>query len=344
MTHGSLWWAQEAIDQIAAGSPVALVSIVATEGSAPRDAGTRMLVSGQTIRGTVGGGNLEYQLITQARRLLQQDGASALQQDYPLGPLLSQCCGGRVRALLERLDGASLDWLALAARAAENGERCTLEGHVADGRITRRVRAGWHGGLVAAVDLVGAETRPAGLRAPWTSIVERIDPYLPDLYLFGAGHVGMAIAHIARTLPFRLVWVDVRPDMAVEGDASGLICGDPLGAVHAAKPGAYFLVVTHSHDLDYALARAVLARGDSEFCGLIGSATKRARFVSRLAKENVGTAQLVCPIGASAIRSKDPACIAVAVAADLLARLEASRVHSAKAELGVRALMLHKMS
>src|SRR5262245_13118539 len=112
-------WAAQALDLISRGEPAAMVTIAHVAGSAPRDAGTRMVVSRDAVFGTVGGGNLELQLADQARRLITQADIDILQQDYPLGPLLAQCCGGRVRALVERLSADSRSWLAKASAAEE---------------------------------------------------------------------------------------------------------------------------------------------------------------------------------------------------------------------------------
>lgn len=84
------------------------------------------------------------------------------------------------------------------------------------------------------------------------------------------------------------------------------------------------MILTHAHELDYQITRAVLRRGDASYCALIGSATKRARFLSRLVKDGVDASGLTCPIGARLITSKLPAAIAVATSAELLVRLEAA--------------------
>jgi xanthine dehydrogenase accessory factor len=87
--------------------------------------------------------------------------------------------------------------------------------------------------------------------------------------------------------------------------------------------GAHIYVLTHDHALDYSLTRAALTGGRFAYLGLIGSMTKRARFVSRLRAEGLDDGRLTCPIGVPQLRSKDPEVIAVSVAADLLMRLEA---------------------
>src|SRR5436190_3709303 len=84
--------------------PAALVTILATEGSAPRGPGARMVVTETGLAGTIGGGALEHQATEQARAILGHEPGSWRVQDYPLGPLLGQCCGGRVRLLVERLE------------------------------------------------------------------------------------------------------------------------------------------------------------------------------------------------------------------------------------------------
>src|SRR3954471_2634461 len=83
--------------------PAALVTILATEGSAPRRPGARMVVTESGLAGTIGGGALEHQSLAQARAILSLAPGSWRVQDYPLGPLLGQCCGGRGRVLVEHL-------------------------------------------------------------------------------------------------------------------------------------------------------------------------------------------------------------------------------------------------
>src|SRR4051812_39684019 len=97
-------WIDQARERLLQG-PAALVTILATEGSAPRGPGARMVVTATGLTGTIGGGALEYQATEQARAILAHPPGSWRVQDYPLGPLLGQCCGGRGRVLGERLGG-----------------------------------------------------------------------------------------------------------------------------------------------------------------------------------------------------------------------------------------------
>src|SRR5215207_3281137 len=96
-------WTDQAREALSQG-PAALVTILATEGSAPRRAGARMVVTERGLAGSIGGGRLEHQATAQAQAILEREPGSWRVQDYPLGPLLGQCCGGRVRLLVEHLE------------------------------------------------------------------------------------------------------------------------------------------------------------------------------------------------------------------------------------------------
>ncbi len=145
------------------------------------------------------------------------------------------------------------------------------------------------------------------------------------LQLYGAGHVGRAIAALLATLPCRVQWIDERETefpAAPSAPHIQRLCVEPVQAeVPHAPPGAFYLVLTHRHDLDLALTEAILQRGDFGFMGLIGSATKRARFRRRLEERGLpaaALARLTCPIGLPGITGKQPEVIAVAAVAQLL--------------------------
>jgi xanthine dehydrogenase accessory factor len=287
-------------------TPTAMISVLATEGSAPRGAGTRMIVTQAGAMGTIGGGNLEFQATEQARAILSLPAGSWRIQDFPLGPLLGQCCGGRVRLLVEHVDQARLGWLTGAS-----------EGQVLVARLTATHVERFVGGAFDAEVVTARGERP-GVGA---QLAERIGEYRRPLYLFGAGHVGQAIVRHAQMLPLRLAWFDTRP-------LFGSIVGVTLvpdktieQCIADAPDDAAVVILTHDHALDYRLAKTALGRGRVAFAGLIGSATKRARFVSRLAKDGIpaeAIERLACPIGVAGITGKEPDVIAIAVLAQLL--------------------------
>lgn len=145
------------------------------------------------------------------------------------------------------------------------------------------------------------------------------------LQLYGAGHVGRAIVQVLAGVPCRVQWIDEREEEFPPGPLPAHVeklCVEPVEAeVPLAPPGSFFLVLTHSHDLDLALTDAILRRGDSAWFGLIGSATKRARFLNRLRERGHGPealARLTCPIGLPGITGKEPGVIAASVVAQML--------------------------
>jgi len=135
--------------------------------------------------------------------------------------------------------------------------------------------------------------------------------------MFGAGHVGKAIAARAEGLPLHLAWYDSRPEAA---ETPGVVLAEEDSAVACAGSAgrdAAVVILTHDHGLDYRLTAAALA-GRARFVGLIGSKTKRARFVSRLAADGIDAARLTCPIGLPGIEGRQPEVIAIATLAQLL--------------------------
>jgi len=147
------------------------------------------------------------------------------------------------------------------------------------------------------------------------------------LQLYGAGHVGRAIVALLAGIQCRVQWIDER-DSEFPAEASPphieRLCVEPVEAeVKGAPRGACFLVLTHSHELDLRITEAILRRGDFAYLGLIGSATKRARFVHRFEQRGIAAdalARLTCPIGVPGIGGKEPEVIAVAVVAQMLQR------------------------
>ncbi|MEA3016434.1 MAG: xanthine dehydrogenase accessory factor [Sphingomonadales bacterium] len=299
----------EALRAARGSRPVALVTILSTEGSAPRRAGTRMTVTAEESVGTIGGGALEFRATEQARAILASPPGSWRVQDWPLGPLLGQCCGGQVRLMIEHVDPdpERWDWTDYVER--------------------RKPIATYFYDSNRPVERFPAEHVQAGVKPPLpprsdkpsegTIFIEPDDRrrHRP-LLMFGAGHVGVAVADRLPRLPFRLAWFDSRPDRNLPG-VSLLDEDAQVACAEAAEPGAAVLVFTHDHALDYRLTAAAL-RSRAEFVGLIGSETKRARFLSRLRNDGIDAARLTCPIGIPGIPDKQPDVIAIAVIAQLL--------------------------
>ncbi|EKF64556.1 putative xanthine dehydrogenase subunit A [compost metagenome] len=159
-----------------------------------------------------------------------------------------------------------------------------------------------------------------------TSVLfEPLIPPRPQIALFGAGHVGRALVNILAILPCRVRWVDGRAAEFPAAMPPGVrqeICDEPLEIVDAMPPGSYFIVMTHDHALDLALAERILRRGDAGYFGLIGSLTKRKRFEYKLGQRGISEqaiAAMRCPLGLPDVKGKLPAEIAVAVAGEIIA-------------------------
>ena len=270
-----------AAERIAALRPTVIVEVLAARGSVPRDAGTRMLVGADDLLGTIGGGNLEWRAIAEARAMLVDARRRPSDHEIALGASLGQCCGGAVTLRYRVLDAASL--------------------------------------------------------AAWP-----VPTDVPQIQVYGAGHVGRAVVQVLALLDVAIRWIDERDEaFPREPSASSVerLCVEPVEAEVAHAPaGAFHLVLTHQHDLDLRIVEAVLRRDDFAFLGLIGSRTKRRRFEQLLAARGiapVALARITCPIGIDGVPGKEPTHIAIAVAAQLLPLFDAwSASRSAAASQG----------
>lgn len=317
-------WPAAAIRSVQATGSVVRIMIASVRGSAPREPGTSMLVDRNGIVGTIGGGQLEWSAIAVARNMLIDSSAPVAQlQKLILGPQLAQCCGGAVQVWLERYVVTDLPILRSAEEATARTpavlmttlanpriERRVLRHPALDERARHMIRAGKS---IELVDDGGNVT-----------LRERLDRPRPSIWLYGAGHVGQSVSRVLAALPIQLTWIDSRAELLPAELSPSVhieLANDPVATVADAPPGTRFVVMTHSHALDYQLCKAVLARGDQAWLGLIGSTSKSVRFRSRLLDDGISqdrVAGLVCPIGVSGIESKLPAVIAVSVAAQLL--------------------------
>jgi xanthine dehydrogenase accessory factor len=284
-------------DAVAARGRVVRVVVAAVEGSAPREAGAAMLVWPGGQAGTIGGGALEWEAAARAREL------SADRVDrLPLGPALGQCCGGAVVLVSEVWDAARLAGVGAVVARSPEGRPMPL----AVARLLDRVRGEVPGLVWTGGWLVEPVARP-----------ERV------LWVWGAGHVGRAIVAVMAPLPgVAITWADVAagrfPDV-VPGGVALRMAEDLPALVAEAPPAAEHLLLTFSHALDLALCHRLLGHGFAA-CGLIGSATKWARFRSRLAALGhapEAIARIACPIGDPGL-GKHPQAIAVSVAAAFL--------------------------
>lgn len=285
-------------EAVVAHGRVARVVIAAHDGSAPRETGTAMLIWATGQSGTIGGGALEHQATIAAR-----NASTTTVTRIPLGPALGQCCGGAVTLVTEVFDAATLPQGPICARSLDGAPM-----PLSVKRLLDRARAQ---GVLPQTQLLQG----------W--LIEAVAQPTRHLWLWGAGHVGRAIAEVMAPLPdLAITWIDIAPDRFPETLPPGvtaLPAPDPALAVALAPPEAEHLILTFSHNLDLELCHRLLNHGFLR-CGLIGSATKWARFRSRLAALDHSPAEIAritCPIGDPAL-GKHPQAIALGVATAFL--------------------------
>lgn len=290
-----------------------LVSIVQAKGSVPREPGARLVVvPGGGFFGTIGGGTLEWQALAQAQSDLEAEAPAVRLRDFALGPALGQCCGGSATLAFEVLDAHTLEGARDFARRERDGRFRTV-GRIAADAVERSPED-------------GPAPEPGSAALADGCLIELFGDAHRPVLLFGAGHVGRALMLALAPLPFRLTWVDSRPDafpLLLPEAVERVLSNQPAVLLDEAPEGAFVIVMTHSHALDLELVDAALRRPDLGYLGLIGSATKRARFEMRLLEAGLSAGRLsalTCPIGVPGIGSKEPAAIAAAVAAELLIR------------------------
>ncbi|TCM44547.1 xanthine dehydrogenase accessory factor [Kribbella sp. VKM Ac-2568] len=164
-------------------------------------------------------------------------------------------------------------------------------------------------------------------------------PVVPSVAIFGVGHVGLELARILARHDVELHLVDSRPEQLEPERLS--VLDDAVAGVHVhhvpvlpelviseLPPGTHALVMTHDHAEDAALCDATLRDGRMATIGLIGSSAKWARFRRKLADDghpDEAIARITTPIGVPELSGKEPATIAVSVAAWLLQLFSAER-------------------
>lgn len=255
-------WFEAAADRRHRGQPWVLATVLSTQGSAPRNSGTKMVIDARSSADTLGGGQLEFLVIARARELISDGRERQLLEHFPLSSRAGQCCGGSVTVLLECFAGAEL-----------------------------------------------------------------------QLHIFGAGHVARALLPVLAPLEWQLHCIDNRAEL-LEDDLDGRVHNhfltDPVAHISRMNPGAFALILTQDHALDYRLLSALLDRDDCAYLGMIGSRTKAQRFRRRLASDGFIQGQVdkfYSPVGLSEVPGKKPAEVAISIAAQLLAekhRLAAS--------------------
>ena len=297
---------QKTNEYIKSHGKIARVLILKTFGSAPRDEGTTMLIWDSGQFGTIGGGELEYQVTQLAKKIIIDNKGSRIKK-FSLGPDMGQCCGGAVELLIEILDETKVKFISVddgffARPVFKNEKSLNVQALIKSYRnksvpIKTSFKDGW-------------------LFEPVTKEKELI-------WIYGAGHVGTAIANILSKLSqFSVTCIDTSQDRYPDNfpkTVEKLITKNPAQIVQYAPSETHHLILTYSHALDLEICHQLLQHNFAT-AGLIGSKTKWARFKKRLNELNYTFEQInriICPIGEPSF-GKSPYEIAIGVASMLL--------------------------
>jgi len=259
-----------------AGEPLALATVIATEGSSPAQQAMKMLVgeSGR-ILGTIGGGRVEASVLASAAAALVSGKPEIVSftLDDELADEGGMICGGTVRILLERLDDPA-GWAQEAADLIRSGRRGALLAKIGDGVERRVVR-----GDEAAPYLEVEDARLSdGL------FIEPLSR--PRCVIVGAGHVGRAVAGIASAAGFAVAIVEDREEQAERAVADEIICAPLLEGFARLEPTRedFVVIMTRGHGLDRDCARAALA-SPAKYVGMLASRKKAATIKEAIAAE-----------------------------------------------------------
>ena len=234
----------EEIEQLVAEhEEIIRVLIVATQGSTPRDTGTRMLVWTKGQKGTIGGGALEYKILDICHQRLAGGKQNPLVISQPLGPGLGQCCGGHVKFVLEYFNIDEVN--SIKAKTTDQ----TIYGRPIERDIDGEV----------VQNFPSVENLPV-FKDGW--LLEQLVSSKEQLWVFGSGHVGTAIVNLVSKLPsIEITWIDFQEDRFPTDIPSGvnkIIAAEPDQLTKYAPSGGLFLVLTHSHDLDLKIMEGLL--------------------------------------------------------------------------------------
>ncbi len=280
------------------------ICVVATQGSAPRHKDSVMILQitpdGFLTSGSIGGGALEHLALTEAEKLTHSPW-QRLYKKISLGSDLRQSCGGTVELLFEYLSPLEKTFY---KELLTKNKTAFIATPYESGQPVYAVRK-----IANEMDIY----------------CQPVLPSLDKLYLFGAGHVGRAVAYHVSHLNFSLHWIDFAqsrfPENADELCDEKWVMEQPSDKVKECDAGSYFLVMSHSHALDYEIVDKILHRNDFRFLGLIGSKAKSSRFRKSLIqdghKKDV-VEKLVSPIGLVRTPDNTPHAIAVSVVVQLL--------------------------
>ena len=344
-------WFESLQKALSRDSAAVLVTVVAVDGSVPREVGATLVVSVDGTDGTIGGGNLEYSCISQARAMLSVSQKSNKKTDdkkpghkdrnnehgeqecrqLSLGPSLGQCCGGRVELLFERV-GSQTGWVSelTSGHGLAELDNCDSEKWLFRQLDNNAAIIATPEDFQKQVSISDKQTDLFARPGAFTSTGDdnrwfcmRLREKVPTVSVYGAGHVGQAVVAQLSLMACKITWLDHREDwLELQPDlmVNRVLTDSPEDEISKTPADACHVVMTHSHAIDFDICHAVLKHGHFSYLGLIGSETKRRTFTNRLkhrGHDDDLTDRMRCPIGNLQLESSLPSVIALNLAAEL---------------------------
>lgn len=314
----------------AAGGSIVRAVIIAIDGSTRRRVGSELRLDDDGLSGSFGGGPNEAHVVEVMGTIRSEGGPGRWRRrllDLRQGPILGEHGNGSIHVLVEVFGEPELTALARLANGAEQEGAC-LARSLRNGDPPEVVLFSDRGSassgdkkiatllamLHASPDVPLIARLPVGGDGGY--LVERIGGASVPLHIHGCGDVALALSRVLEGTPFRAHIHDPRQDPGLE-----------LPPDVVAEENAFHVVLTGSHMLDVEVCRALLGANRFRYLGMIGSTVKRNGAIERLVAAGIPQARaesITCPIGLKSVRGKEPAVIAIAIAAQLIALLRAT--------------------
>ncbi len=330
---------QRMLDLERAGRHFVVATVVRTQGSTPQVVGARLIVDDDGgLAGTLGGGCVEGDAISEARRVLTEGGSSLRAYDLtePLAWDTGLVCGGTMWIHIEPDRVAFGEWterlraslddprkkpIALGTRLRVEGQKVAAEGHCLIERAEQTEELSDRARRLLADAFERGAARLVPLGDGRELLVEPIVAR-PRLIIAGGGHVALALAQMAHLLDYEITVVDDREDFAnaVRFPGIDVIQGDIASTLTRLDPGwnTFIVVATRGHKLDAHCLRAAVAT-QARYVGLLGSKRKTVLIAQMLHEEGAGEDRLRAvhaPIGLD-LGGRTPAEIALSVLAEM---------------------------
>lgn len=331
-------WVSAVNETLSRKQPLVMALILSQEGSTPRTTGTRMMIGADGYVGTIGGGRIEASVMETAREMLHKPGAVTISFDLTseIADAMDMVCGGKLEILIDSIapDETNRLFFSSLLQMLDQRQKGLMVTELLESGVLQVRRAVLHedGVVIGTPDFkMEIDSIPQKLRAP--ILIQSgdrkffIEPVMASgtVYLFGAGHVSLQTAILAKRVGFEVVVLDDRMEFAntsrfsdaddVRVPASFEIAFEGL-EIHA---DSYLVILTRGHLHDKTVLQQAL-KTPAGYIGMIGSRKKRDAIYQALENEGFTTKdfqKVHCPIGIS-IGAQTPEEIAVSIVAELI--------------------------